>query len=210
MDLAHALPDTPIALSPTGLPPTPDEDPEAWATLHIGTYTITGDVVAFLVELEGAELKTDDQKASGTDKAKTKISGVDNAKGKIAFRWCRTTPGADQLMFQVMMGLDPNGPAKGKPQDVGHPEFALRRVPQIVVKKWEKLDRKGDWRENVLLFSEWTDPPKAVAGATTTPKDAQAATTTVTGFGSNGNTVGLPGVVKGFNPGSGSAPATSP
>ncbi|HSM93384.1 MAG TPA: hypothetical protein VLT47_10910 [Anaeromyxobacteraceae bacterium] len=204
------LPYAPGLVAPSALPPTPDEDPDAWATLHAGTWTIAYPI-AFLIEMPGAELKVDNQKAAGKDKAKTKISGVDNAKGSISFRWCRTVPGCDVLMFSFMMGIDPNGPAKGLPLDVNHPEFALRRVSQILPKQWGKLERKGDYRECKLEFTEWTEPDKAVAGATTTPTAAEGATTTIKGFGGNNNTITITGVpVTGFNPGSGSAPTSTP
>jgi len=168
-----AAPTTVGSTTPTSAPASPVVDAESWETLTIGQY-ILAKPIAFVVEMEGAELKTDDQKASGTDKTKIKINGVDNAKGKIKFSWCCPNGDStnDDTMFTLIMGLDPNGPAKGQPQDVVNPEFTLKRIAQIVALKWGKLVRKGDHREIDLDFKEWTAPAKATAGATTTPKSA--------------------------------------
>ncbi len=184
--------------NPSSAPASPGVDPDSWETFVIGSWTIKHPI-AILVEFDGAALKTDDQKASGTDKAKIKVSGVENAKGAIKFQW---TQASDDVMFAFMMDVDPNGPNKGKPLDVVHPEFTLNRVSQILPTQWKKLIRKGDWRERTLEIKEWTAPAAATAGATTTPKSAGAASgsTTVTGFG------GIPGNKVTFP----SPPSTSP
>ncbi len=158
---------------PTAAPPDPADDEEAYDSIGLGTYTWTREHGALEIDVPSPELKTDDQSASGTDKSKIKISGVNNASGTIKFSWTRAQAARKKNeQMALLWAFNPNNPeGKGKPIDVRSPYFAGDGIHQILFTKYDKLVVKGDYRERVAHWKEWTEPPKAVAGATTTPTD---------------------------------------
>jgi hypothetical protein len=156
-------------------------------------------------EIDFSELKVDQQKAAGTDKAKTKINGVECNKGSFELHWTRHL---DDQALPMLQQLDPGGPRKGVPQEVRHPFFTLVSL-QAVLFVGIKVKMAGDHRVATMKWEEWNDPPTAVAGSTTTPTQASEWTPDQGGgvLGSKGPPAR---VSKGFNPGSAAAPATSP
>jgi hypothetical protein len=157
---------------PASTTPDPADDQESFETIKLGEWTWTLAHGAFVVELPSAKLKLDEQKAAGTDKAKIKVSGVDNAEGSIKFMWTRwQAREQDNAQLEMLWDHNPNNPkGKGKPIDVRNGFFANDGIHQIMVTHYDKLVVQGDYRERVMHFKEWTEEPKAVAGATTTPK----------------------------------------
>lgn len=191
---------------------TPTEIPDfsfaALNTIKLGEAELGPDNITIVVKLAGAKLKVDEQKASGKDKSKIKISGVENAEGTIEIEWTRHD---DELVFGFLMDIDHNGPNKGKPRQVAHPMFALRRVTEIIITEPGEVEVKGDYRKTSLKFKEYTAPPPDAAGATKKPTDPMkwtAKSNATPNFGgAPGNTVTSK---TGFQPGAGSAPKATP
>jgi hypothetical protein len=157
-------------------------------------------------KVDFSKLKVDQAKASGTDKAKSKINGVDCNKGTFELHWTRHI---DDRALPMLQQLDPGGPRKGKPQEVRHPFFTLVSLHALLITEIE-FKMEGDARSATFSWEEWNEPPTAVAGATTTPTDPSQWQQGVTVHGGALNGVHFPTVPKGFTPGSPSAPATSP
>lgn len=164
--------------APTAAPPTPTEAPLAWEQLGVAEFTWPfpsddgagpsrcGSVK--FPDIEAPELKIEGVKASGTDKQKTKIGGVEVGEGTVEFHWTRWN---DRASFAFIKLYLPGGQRKGQPAEVRHPLFDLIDVHRVILHKM-KISILGDTRKCVATWKEWNEAPAAVAGATTTPKDA--------------------------------------
>ncbi|WP_437600300.1 hypothetical protein WMF28_01900 [Sorangium sp. So ce590] len=120
-----------------------------------------------IVEVSTAQ-KVDTQKASGTDKAKTKLQGKEPVSVKITFRF--TYRIYDEVQ-EMLAYLDPNGPNGGGPFAIVHPKAQERRVTDIIIEKM--TDRKNItpcMYEVTIEAKEWNPAPKEQAFITRTPK----------------------------------------
>ncbi|WP_437590459.1 hypothetical protein [Sorangium sp. So ce1000] len=123
-----------------------------------------------IVEIETAQ-KIDEQKASGTDKAKTKRNGREPAKVKITLRW--TFRIYDEVQ-EVLAYLDPNGPNNGGPFALVHPKAEERRIKDIVVKTMsDRKDITPYLYEVTLDATEWNPPKEVSRPVVITPKISQ-------------------------------------
>ncbi len=193
---------------PSAAPVSPSESPDAWEQLGLAEFTwpLPSDTGAgprkcgavHFKDFDVPKLKTDKQKASGTDKAKTKVSGVEVGEDEFELHWTRWNDKASWAMLKLFL---PGGARKGQPQEVRHPFFDFADVHRIIIVEM-KVSIQGDTRKAVVKWEEWNEPPAAVAGATTTPKDASQWTG------------GANAPVEAFTPAKGfggaGAPATSP
>ena len=122
-----------------------------------------------IVEISGGQ-KIDEQKASGTNKAKTKRQGQNPAKVKITLRW---TYRIDDEVQEQLAYLDPNGPNAGGPFAIVHPKAQRRRVKDLVIKEMGDVKNITPALYEVALdCTEWNPPPKeqGTATVTTTPR----------------------------------------
>lgn len=125
-----------------------------------------------IVEIATSQ-KIDEQKASGTDKAKTKRQGKEPASVKIVLRW---TYRIDDEVQEMLSYLDPEGPNNGGPFALVHPKAQRRRIKDIIVKKMSDVKNITPCLYEVTLeATEWIPPPKVQgrATATVTPKISQ-------------------------------------
>lgn len=210
--------------------PGPLEDPDAWGTVILATGTADDPTAAGwvwppargfgLVEITTAdsEQKLDAQKASGKDKAKTKQAGIEpwkaTMKVTIVAKYWDAAAG-------MVIDLNPNGPRKGQPWSIAHPEATIAGAKSIIVKKASRVAWKPGGQLGVVTYEieEWVPPAKAAAGkGTSTPTTAgQAPTYGLTGIFQNTGDGGgqIEGQMwpsaqpTGFDPGSGSAPSGS-
>ncbi|WP_438017875.1 hypothetical protein WMF18_01745 [Sorangium sp. So ce315] len=130
-----------------------------------------------IVEISTAQ-KIDVQKASGKDKAKTKLQGREPASIKIVLRW--TYRIYDEVL-EILNYLDPNGPNGGGPFALVHPKADERRVKDIMIS--EMTDRKNitsHLYEVTIEAIEWNPPPKAANPYIRTPKISQEWTEALT------------------------------
>lgn len=158
--------------APTTFAGAPCDDP-AWRSITLGQYVFPGSL-GFDSTLDvdvDEELKIDDQKAAGKDKSKTKVNGVEPTKATLTIGW---TYRIWDTVRAFTIGISPNGPSKGTPLDVIHPELNDRGVSKVIVKKAGKRERVGprNWKQTFELH-EWVDPGTASTGpGTQTPKKA--------------------------------------
>lgn len=123
-----------------------------------------------IVEIDTSQ-KIDEQKANGTDKAKTKRNGKEPASVKITLRW--TFRIYDEVQ-EMLAYLDPNGPQNGGPFTIVHPKAEARRVKDIIVKKMSDVKNITPGLYEVALdATEWNPAPKTQGRAATTPQKAQ-------------------------------------
>jgi hypothetical protein len=126
-----------------------------------------------IVEISTAQ-KIDAQKASGTDKAKTKRQGKDSASVKITLRW---TYRIDDEVQEILAYVDPEGPHNGGPFALVHPKAERRRVKDIIIEKMSDVKNITPALYEVTLEAMQWNPPSETTGraaaATVTPKISQ-------------------------------------
>jgi len=184
--MADAASPPPVPPDALDAPDAPSVSPLTWDSVGIGGMTfppIPGEGAVARVSFT-TKIKVDKQKASGKDKAKTKVNGVEPAEGELELTW---TPAVDEAAMQFTMALDPNGPNAGKPFDIVHPEAQRRRVKSILVVEAGKLEIKhgGHLLSQKFKIEEWVDPGDADkdSAAADTP-DASTQWTSTKGDGS--------------------------
>ncbi|WP_437591488.1 hypothetical protein [Sorangium sp. So ce1000] len=126
-----------------------------------------------IVEISTGQ-KVDEQKANGTDKAKTKLQGKEPASVKITFRF--TYRIYDEVQ-EMLAYLDPNGPNGGGPFALVHPKAERRRIKDIIIEKMsDEKNITPCMYEVTIDAKEWNPPPKVqgrAAATVRTPKISQ-------------------------------------
>lgn len=154
--------------------PSPLDDPFLWIQVGLGPFAwpLTQGNGTAIVSCESSQ-KLDEQKAGGKDKAKMKQSGTDPCPVDIELTWL---PQFWPFVQAMLNGIDPNGPSRGGPFEIRHPEPNRRNVNSVMIKKVGKVQWVGGAGLGKCTINavEWQQPKKAQAGVgTKTPKSSQ-------------------------------------
>ena len=162
----------------------PDQDRLDWFTVVIGDFTLPpiseGPLAGSIVLKCTSEQKLDSKKAAGKNKAKSTQQGVETVKGTIEFEFPAAAWPDGEMGLGVestLTAIDPNGPSKGGPFGISHPDTNWRSCTNVMITKIEAVEWKG-WKGSTKIeFEEWNPDTSKNAGdggtATTTPDKSE-------------------------------------